>query len=61
MPAQRRPRGAGRRTSLHRASRPDRLCLSRRYGFTVGDLAAANPGVDPTRLRAGQTIRLPVR
>lgn len=53
------PAGSGRLYTVRRGETA--FALSRRYGFTVGDLAAANPGVDPTRLRAGQTIRLPVR
>jgi LysM repeat protein len=29
------------------------------YGVTLEDLVAANPGIDPTGLRAGDTIKLP--
>ena len=29
------------------------------FGLTLDDLLAANPGIDPTALRAGDTIRLP--
>lgn len=29
------------------------------FGVTLDDLLAANPGIDPTGLRAGDTIRLP--
>lgn len=53
------PAGSGRVYTVRRGETA--FALSRRYGFTVGDLAAANPGVDPTRLQAGQTIRLPIR
>lgn len=53
------PAGSGRLYTVRRGETA--FALSRRYGFTVGDLVAANPGVDPTRLKAGQTIRLPGR
>lgn len=33
--------------------------IARRHGTTVAALQQANPGVDPRRLRPGQTIRLP--
>lgn len=34
--------------------------LAQRYGTTVSAIAAANPGVDPNRLRIGQQICIPV-
>lgn len=37
------------------------FAISRRYGLSVRDLVAANPGLDPARLKAGQTINLPAR
>jgi serine-type D-Ala-D-Ala carboxypeptidase/endopeptidase (penicillin-binding protein 4) len=33
--------------------------IARRHGITVAALQRANPGVEPRRLRPGQTIRLP--
>ena len=33
--------------------------IASRYGLFVNDLLAANPGVDPQRLRIGQTLRIP--
>jgi LysM repeat protein len=35
--------------------------LSGRYGLSVAAITALNPGVDPTNLRVGQVICLPVR
>ena len=37
------------------------FAIARRYGLTVRDLVAANPGLDPARLKAGQRLNLPVR
>ena len=36
------------------------FALARRYNTTVAAITAANPGVDPTRLRIGQVICIPV-
>ena len=33
--------------------------IASRYGLFVNDLLAANPSVDPQRLRIGQTLRIP--
>jgi len=33
--------------------------LAQRFGVTVNDIIAANPGVDPNRLRVGQQICIP--
>jgi len=33
--------------------------LARRYGIKQSDLLAANPGLDPPKLKAGQILRLP--
>lgn len=33
--------------------------IASRFGVSLEDLRAANPGVDPSRLSVGQTIRLP--
>lgn len=35
--------------------------IARKYGVKVDALLAANPGVDPRRLRVGQTLNLPAR
>jgi LysM repeat protein len=35
------------------------LALARRYGVSYSALLAANPGLDPDRIRPGQTLRLP--
>jgi hypothetical protein len=33
--------------------------IARRYGISVQELMAANKGIDPRRMRAGQTLNLP--
>jgi tetratricopeptide (TPR) repeat protein len=33
--------------------------IARKYGLSVAELMAANPGVVPTRLKAGQSLNLP--
>jgi LysM repeat protein len=33
--------------------------IARDYGVTVAELERANPGLDPRRIRVGQTIRIP--
>lgn len=33
--------------------------IGRRYGFSLAEMKAANPGIDHDRLRVGQVIRLP--
>ena len=33
--------------------------IARSYGLSLNDLIAANPDVDPGRIRPGQTIRIP--
>jgi LysM repeat protein len=35
--------------------------LARRYGVRLSGLIAANPGLDPKRMRVGQVINIPVR
>jgi len=35
--------------------------LSQKYGLSVGAITALNPGVDPSNLRIGQIICLPIR
>ena len=37
------------------------FAISRRHGLTVPDLVAANPGLNPGRLKAGQRLNLPAR
>jgi len=37
------------------------FAISRRHGLTVPDLVAANPGLNPARLKAGQRLNLPAR
>jgi LysM repeat protein len=34
--------------------------IARRHRVSVADLSQANPGVDPSRIHAGQSLRLPV-
>lgn len=47
-------------TLAHRVLRGETLgAIARTYGVTVGGLVAANPEVDPRRLRPGQEIRVP--
>lgn len=51
-------RGAAART--HRVERGETWYgIARRYGVASGVLAAANPDVDPDRLRAGTVLRIP--
>lgn len=46
--------------SIHHVASGDTLSsLSRRYGIGVDRLAAANPGLDPHRIRIGQQIVIP--
>lgn len=33
--------------------------IAARNGLRLGDIVAANPGLDPDRVRAGQTVRIP--
>jgi LysM repeat protein len=33
--------------------------IARRYGISVQELMAVNKGIDPRRMRAGQTLNLP--
>ncbi len=35
--------------------------IARQYGSNVKDIIAANPGVEPTALRIGQEILVPVK
>jgi tetratricopeptide (TPR) repeat protein len=34
--------------------------ISRRYGIKLNSLLGANPGLDPKRMRAGQTLKIPL-
>ncbi|HYG22768.1 MAG TPA: LysM peptidoglycan-binding domain-containing protein [Verrucomicrobiae bacterium] len=53
-----RPIPGSRRT--HTVQSGDTMAsISRRYGVRLGALAAANPGIDPRRMRPGQIIVLP--
>ncbi len=44
---------------LHRASRDTLWDIAANYGLSLGELLAANPGVDPRRLMAGQQLTIP--
>jgi len=45
---------------IHRVRRGETLShIAGRYGLRLGDLVAANPGIDPDRLLVGQRIRIP--
>lgn len=35
--------------------------IAKRYGISLNSLTSANPGVDPRRLKVGQTINIPVK
>ncbi|MGC8829712.1 MAG: LysM peptidoglycan-binding domain-containing protein [Verrucomicrobiia bacterium] len=35
--------------------------IAKRYGISLNSLTAANPGVDPRRLKVGQTLNIPVK
>lgn len=49
-------------TTEHTVRRGETLShIARRYGTTVRALQEANGGLDPRRLRAGQSIRIPAR
>ncbi|MHC1712244.1 MAG: DUF459 domain-containing protein [Solidesulfovibrio sp.] len=53
-----RPNAAGR---MHAVADGDNFwSVARRYDVTVAALNQANPGVDPTRLRIGQQLAIPV-
>ncbi len=46
----------------HRIRRGETLShLAVRYRIPLGELLAANPGIDPRRLRVGQRVRIPAR
>jgi membrane-bound lytic murein transglycosylase D len=46
--------------ATHRVARGETLShIARRYGISVAALRSANGNVDPRRLRAGQTVRIP--
>jgi hypothetical protein len=46
--------------SLYRVKAGDTLLkIAREHGIPVRDLLSANPGVDPTRLRINQKLRIP--
>ena len=45
----------------HRIGRGETLShVARRYGVSLRDLQAANPGLSPRRLQIGQRITVPV-
>jgi membrane-bound lytic murein transglycosylase D len=45
----------------HRVVRGETLSgIARRYGVSTGVLQAANPGVEPRRMRVGQQLTVPV-
>ena len=61
--AQARPRPAAQATAAraHTVAEGDNFwSVARQHGVTVAALTQANPGVDPTRLRIGQGLALPV-
>jgi LysM repeat protein len=35
--------------------------IARRYGFKLDALMAANPGLNPTRMKVGQVLNLPAQ
>lgn len=51
---------AARARRTHVVKSGDKLTtIAREYGVDLGRLMHANPGIDPTRLKIGQTIHLP--
>jgi LysM repeat protein len=60
-PTPRPPAAAPRpRAPTHRVVQGETFFgIARRYEVTTADLAAANPGLDPGLLRAGQVLRIP--
>lgn len=51
---------AASRPGTHLVARGDTwFGIANRYRISARDLAAANPGVDPERIRIGQTLRVP--
>lgn len=53
-------RGNVSESADYQIQRGDRLySLARRFGIPLDDLMSANPGIDPRRLRVGQSIRIP--
>lgn len=52
--------GAGSAARSHRVARGETLShIAKRYGITVSALRGANSGLDPRRIRVGQTVRVP--
>jgi membrane-bound lytic murein transglycosylase D len=52
--------GAASAARSHRVARGETLShIAKRYGITVSALRSANNGLDPRRIRVGQTVRLP--
>lgn len=51
------PRTAGRTHKVQ--SRETFAAIARKYGITVNQLQAANPGVDARKLKVGQELKLP--
>ena len=51
-------RAAAARTHVVKAGEIP-AAIARRYGISVQELMAANKGIDPRRMRAGQTLNLP--
>jgi LysM repeat protein len=55
-----RPPAASRAPTTHEVGSGETfLAVARRYGVTYTQLLNANPGIDPDRIRPGQTLRLP--
>ncbi len=55
----RAPASSARTYTVRRGETAFSIC--RRFGLTTRDLVAVNPGLDPGRLKVGQTINLPAR
>ena len=57
--ARERPRTRSARASAYSVRSGDTLgTIAERFGTTVGELLALNPGVDPRALRVGQPLRV---
>lgn len=58
-PARPLPASAARTYTVQRGETG--FAIARRHGLSVRDLVAANPGLDPARLKAGQRLNLAAR
>ena len=56
-PSNPNPATAGRKHTIQAGDTP--AAIARRYGVKLDALMSANPGLDPRKLRVGQTVNIP--